>query len=196
MIKDIAANNMSYGLYSLYQTQKYYIDTGDRDSYYYPIVDSYLDAEKFVEELEENFHMEGNIFRMNFPKFTKGHVEDPHNGAFVQRIRYALQMILPADGGPNRRYPRIPIEYTHGNLKIYVPNVTSDETASEPPQECEKEIVTIPIFLVVIGATMALSVSMTVLIMCLRESNRKSEDEKVGSDSDEADDSDSLSDYD
>ena len=196
MIKDIAAENMSYGLYSLYQTQKYYIDTGDRDSYFYPIVDSYLDAEKFVEELEESFHMEGNIFRMNFPKFAKGHVVDPHNSAFVQRIRYALQMLLPIDGGPNRRYPRIPIEYTQGNYKIHVPNATSVETASEPPQECEKELVTVPIFLIVVFVTMALSISMTVLIMCLRESNKRSEDEKAGSDSDEMDDSDSLSDYD
>ena len=193
MIKDIATN-MSYGLYSLYQTQKYYIDTGDRDSYYYPLVDSYLDAEKFVEALEENFHMEDdNIFRMNFPKFTKSDVEDLHNNAFVQRIRYALQMLLPAEGGPNRRYPRIPIEYTKGNLKIHVPNVTTivNGTSPESSKECESELVTLPIFLGVVAATMALSIAMTVLIMCLRESNRRTEDEKAGSDSDEIDDLDS-----
>lgn len=196
IIKDIAATNMSYGLFNLYQTQKYYVDTADKDSYYYPIVDSYLDAAKFVEAMEEHFHMEDNIFQMNFPRFTKSHVEDPHNAAFIQRIRYALQMLLPAEGGPNRRYPRIPIEYTKGNLKIHVPNATGvSGTTPESSKECAKELVTLPVFLGVVAATMALSISMTVLIMCLRESNRRSEDEKVGSDLEEMDDTDSSLDY-
>ena len=198
MIKDIADSNMSYGLFNLYQTQKYYVDTADRDSYYYPIVDSYLDAEKFVEALEENFHMEDNIFRMNFPKFTKSHVEDPHNTAFVQRIRYALQMLFPADGGPNRHYPRIPIEFTKGNPKIYVPkNVigVSNATGGGPSEDCSPELVTLPIFLGVVAATMILSIAVTVLIMCLRESNKRSEDEKTSSDSDEMGDSDSSLDF-
>lgn len=202
MIEDIGAN-MSHGLFSLYQTQKYYIDTADRDSYFYPLVDGYLDAEKFVDALEENFHMETNIFRMNFANYTKSRIEDPYNIAFVQRIRYALQMLFPVDGGPNRRYPRIAIQYTKGNpiidtsgnvTNIKITNINETDTSKE---DCSNEGITLPIFLSVVGATMILSIAMTVLIMCLRESNKRSEDEKDMDDSDldELHDTDSSLDY-
>ena len=200
MIEDISNDHdkMSHGLLNLYQTQRYYIDTADRDAFFYPLVDGYLDAEKFTSALRETFHLgDDNIFRMNYPKFTKSHIEDPEDFAFIQRIRYALQMLLPVDGGPNRRYPRVPIEYTAGNQKIYVGSTNTSgitNTTAGSSADCSKEIVTLPIFLGVVAATMILSIAMTVLIMCLRESNQRSEDEKIGSDLDELDDSDSSMD--
>jgi len=196
------AENMTHGLYSLYQSQKYYIDTGDRDSYFYPTVDSYLDTNNFVEELKEKFQLEVNVIHMNFPTFSKSSVVDPQNLAFVQRIRYALQVLFPVEGGPNKQFSRMVspskghlfegnfsgIELTDNEDDRNVHNVTT--------KDCPQAIVTLPIFLGLIFGTLILSVAVTVLIMCIRESNRRSEDEKAGSGSELNLDSDSSIDLD
>lgn len=101
---------MRPGLRLLHMTQKFYIDIGEMDNFFFPIVDQYEHVQWFVRLLKDTLWLEDNV-NIHFSIIANGGNSYYHHkkgGMEVfNRIKLPLLLFLRAEGGPNKDFPRI-----------------------------------------------------------------------------------------
>ena len=98
------------GLQMQYLTQKYYIDTGERDNFFFPVIDAHRYTHWFIDKLQEQLglQMDENIVYANIPKMSNSYYHHPyHAQRILHTIRHPLRFFLRAEGGPNREFSRM-----------------------------------------------------------------------------------------
>ena len=93
-----------------YATQKYFIDTGEKDNFFFPVVNPFHYTEQFINSLKENLKLRDNvnILYMSFPRMDNSYYHFPDGGdKMLQRIRYPLLFFLGAKGGPSKNFSRM-----------------------------------------------------------------------------------------
>ena len=151
----------------LHTTQKYYIDVGEFDNDYMPIVEEHNYSDWVVRQLEyrvgiapENILYYKNVIGgTNSAYFLKkkGDVRP------INRIKMPLLEFLKPEGGPNAHYPRTPVilseEYSQ-RRNYLIPNTIHSKPASKEKVRCQdllktgSKTVPIPWFLFGIGKHM------------------------------------------
>ena len=101
---------ISPGLRLLHMTQKFYIDVGEKDNFFFPVIDQYQSAQWFVELLKETLWLEDstNVHFSVIPNGGNSYYHHNKGGVEVfNRLKVPLLFFLRAEGGPNRDFPRI-----------------------------------------------------------------------------------------
>ena len=127
------------GLRLLHMTQKFYIDIGERDNFFFPVVDQYETTQWFVQLLKDTFWLEDgtNIHFSVIPKGGNSYYHHRKGGTEVfNRLKVPLLFFLRAEGGPNRDFPRIikfsDTAYHERELKL---GITSKEVEDLTPED-------------------------------------------------------------
>ena len=98
------------GLRLLHMTQKFYIDVGEMDNFFFPVVDQYEHAQWFVQLLKDTLLLEDsvNVLFSVVPKSGKSYYHHKKGGMEIfNRIKLPLLFFLRAEGGPNTDFPRV-----------------------------------------------------------------------------------------
>ena len=98
------------GLRLIHMTQKYYIDIGERDNFFFPVVDQYESAQWFLQLLKDTLWLEDskNVLFSVVPNGGNSYYHHKRGGMEVfNRIKVPLLLFLRAEGGPGRDFPRI-----------------------------------------------------------------------------------------
>lgn len=98
------------GLRMLHMTQKFYIDVGERDNFFFPVVDPYENAQWFIQFLKDTLWLEDgtNVHFSVVPDGGNSYYHHKKGGTEVfNRIKIPLLFFLRAEGGPNKDFPRI-----------------------------------------------------------------------------------------
>ena len=94
-----------------YTSQKYYVDVGDKDNFFFPLVDAYNYTRWFVHLLQTilKLKMSENVFYSSVPGAGNSYYHREKVGIeFLNRIKTALVYFLKAEGGPNEKFTRLP----------------------------------------------------------------------------------------
>ena len=98
------------GLRLLHMTQKFYVDIGEMDNFFFPAVDPYENAHWFVQLLKDALWLEDstNVHFSVVPNGGNSYYHQRRGGMEVfNRLKVPLFFFLRAEGGPNRDFPRI-----------------------------------------------------------------------------------------
>ena len=96
---------------ALYTSQKYYIDVGELDNFYLPHIDALNYTNWMVSLLQGTLHLQlsENIIYFNVPRAGNSYYHHRDGGTEVfNRVRQPLLFFLRTEGGPNKKFPRIP----------------------------------------------------------------------------------------
>lgn len=153
----------------LHTTQRYYIDVGEYDNDYLPIVDEHNYSDWIVDQLKSRFKIdEANILYYKNVRWGGNSVHTLRRDGDIRllnRIKLPLLFFLKPEGGLSADHPRTPVilkqDYTHRNKKVVPVAVHSKPTvvaaAKKPKRNCEdlletnSKIVSVPVFLLSIG---------------------------------------------
>ena len=93
----------------LYMSQKYYIDNGELDNFYLPLMDAHDYTQWVLQLLTKTLQLTPeNILYFNVPKAGNSYHHHKDGGTEVfNRIRQPLTFFLKAEGGPNKKYARV-----------------------------------------------------------------------------------------
>ena len=162
------------GLRLLHVTQKFYIDIGENDNFFFPVVDQYENAQWFVQLLKDMLWLEDNT-NVHFSVVPNGGNSYYHHrkgGMEVfNRLKVPLLFFLRAEGGPNRDFPRIAkvsdTTYHQQELDLGISSKELEELTSEDNDTSSQDTchafdrrwreqksqsgVPIPVFLITVG---------------------------------------------
>ena len=129
------------GLRMLHMTQKFYVDVGEEDNFFFPIVDQYEYAQWFVQLLKNTLWLEDgtNVHFAVIPKAGNSYYHHEKGGLEIfNRLKLPLLYFLRAEGGPNRDFPRI-VKVTdtafHKRKQDYQASKQASEEAAESVNE-------------------------------------------------------------
>ncbi len=107
LITTLASEPASRGFY---MSQKYYIDNGELDNFYLPQIDAHDYTQWVLQLLTKTLQLTPeNIVYFNVPKAGNSAHHHRDGGTEVfNRIRQPLMFFLKAEGGPNKKYARVP----------------------------------------------------------------------------------------
>lgn len=92
------------GLQLLHYTQKYYIDHGENDDFFFPLANTLQTTEEVIDKLKEDLQLE-NIIHFLVPKEKLSYMtQDPPD--LLSRLRYPLVAFHGSKGGLNKDYVR------------------------------------------------------------------------------------------
>lgn len=104
--------NLSKEYQVLYSTQKYFIDVGERDNVFLPIVDTYNYSDWVVEELKSRLKLdpENLLYYKNVLRAGNSihHLREHGDHRMVNRIKLPLLYFLKPEGGLDAEHPRSP----------------------------------------------------------------------------------------
>ncbi len=92
-----------------YITQKYYVDNGDNDNFYFPSVDAHRYTEWFISRLQDDLglRINENIVYAKIPGLSNSYYHHWYHGERVlHTLRYPLLYFFRAQGGPSKTYSR------------------------------------------------------------------------------------------
>lgn len=154
----------------LHTTQKYYIDVGEFDNDYMPIVEEHNYSDWVVEQLQTRLGIdkENILYYRNVQKGGNSVFILRRDGdiRLLDRIKLPLLFFLKPEGGLNAGHPRSPVvrteDYAKRNDKIVPATVKYKKataiTAKKPKVNCrdllhtaDSKTVSVPIFLLSIG---------------------------------------------
>ena len=98
------------GLRLLHMTQRFYVDIGDLDNFFFPAVDPYENAQWFIQLLKDTLWLEDNknVHFSIVPNGGNSYYHQRRGGMEVlNRLKVPLLFFFRAEGGPNRDFPRI-----------------------------------------------------------------------------------------
>lgn len=98
------------GLRMLHMTQKFYIDVGERDNFFFPVVDQYETVQWFVRVLKDTIWLDDstNVHFSVIPTAGNSYYHHKKGGLeLFNRLKLPLLFFLRAEGGPNRDFRRI-----------------------------------------------------------------------------------------
>ena len=101
------------GLRMQYATQKYYIDIGEHDNFFFPVVDAKEYSQWFIQMLKDvlQLEMNKNIMYSVVPGAGNSYMYYYHRRGSTEvfnRIKTPLLFFLRSEGGPNLDFPRMP----------------------------------------------------------------------------------------
>jgi enterochelin esterase-like enzyme len=165
---------ISPGLRLLHMTQKFYVDIGENDNFFFPAVDPYENAQWFVQLLKDTLWLEDstNVYFSVVPDGGNSYYHHKRGAMEVfNRLKVPLFFFLRAEGGPNRDFPRIAkvsdTAYHQQELDLGISSKEIEESSSEGNDTASQDTchafdrrrrkpqgqsgVPIPVFLVTVG---------------------------------------------
>ena len=122
-----------------YATQKYFIDTGEKDNFFFPVVNPFHYTERFISSLKEKLKLRDNvnILYSSFPGMDNSYYHFPDSGGkMLQRMRHPLLFFLGAKGGPSRNFSKMlqitQRSYAERNAKLGISGTDKDVTSTAP----------------------------------------------------------------
>ena len=141
-----------------YAQHKFYIDIGDKDGFYFPVINIHQKTEKFISVLTDNLLLsEKNIQYMIVPNTRKSHYHNPMGrDVLFHRIKYPLLFFLKPKGNPSRAVhvsQSQPDEPDITKNKIIPTQIIIGETekCETTDNMCPTEGIPLPIFIGTIG---------------------------------------------
>ena len=98
----------------LYATQKYYIDNGEHDDFFFPIADSFVVTDEVIKLMKKTLKLEEdvNIFRATIPGVTVNYMKSEADlsadttADIIARLPIPFNYFLRPAGGPNKKFTR------------------------------------------------------------------------------------------
>ena len=214
-IEKIRSKIINYeSLKHLYRTQKYYLDIGEKDSFFFPLYEDYATAMQVVTALQDTFglRLDDSIFFNIIPNDSSYHNQYLYNQQqdpvpFFNRLLHPLLLFQPVAGGSNDKYPKLQSikQFYFSDWEAFfeerlqeedsVDLVIGEDEENEVPdefenpeiQQCSDDFIRISLtmYLSCISGVVLLSVMGTSLLICIRETNKKTGEEVEELDMDE-----------
>lgn len=96
-----------FGTQMLYSTQKYYLDQGENDDFFFPMAQSFDTSTTVVSALKSSLHLKDNVNLLFHvvPKENLNYLTDSPPDV-LSRLKYPLQFFFKAQGGVREDYAR------------------------------------------------------------------------------------------
>ncbi len=159
----------------LYSTQKYYIDVGEFDNRFFPIIDPHNFSDWVVEQLKQRLKVDPRniVYFRNVLGAGNDitHIRAEGDYRILDRVKIPLLLFLKPEGGYNADYPRLPqltsrdyvsrrmdlgVSLTKANGSISIREL--EEMAKGSYEDCENIIrtssplrISVPIYIVSVG---------------------------------------------
>ena len=96
------------GAQALYSTQKYYLDQGENDDFFFPIAESFETATTVISDLKSSLYLKDDVNIIFHVIPQEPAIDYLHNTPpnVLSRLKYPLQYFFKAQGGANQDYTR------------------------------------------------------------------------------------------
>ena len=91
-----------------YKNQKYYIDYGENDNYFFPLTDSITNTDEVVRLIKKSLKLNDNdnVIQAEIPGITMDYMSTKWKPDIGSRLRIPFSYFFKAAGGPNRNHAR------------------------------------------------------------------------------------------